>query len=140
MNWGKGIVGGMILFMLFILSMCIYMFYLPADDYDHQYYEKGLAFDHDYNREAQVIKDHAKPMIVLSPDSMKIIFTRPAAGTITFMRPSNQYQDRIFKIDNNAGPQVRLPLQSIEKGQWRISITWESDHKAYLYNQEVYIK
>ncbi len=41
MNWGKGIITGMIIFMLFILSMCIYMFRMPADEYDHQYYEKA---------------------------------------------------------------------------------------------------
>ncbi|MCC8425356.1 FixH family protein [Mucilaginibacter sp. UR6-11] len=140
MNWGKGIIGGMILFMLFIISMCIYMFALPADDYDHQYYEKGLAFNKDYNKEVQVIKDHAEPKITIRNQVMRLAFARPAVGTITWLRPSNQYQDRIFKIDTLAGPLVYLPLNSIEKGKWQLLIEWESDRKAYLFQKEVFIK
>jgi hypothetical protein len=140
MNWGKGIIGGMVVFMLFILSMCIYMFYLPTDDYDHQYYEKGLNFDHDYNREAQVVKDNAQPVITINNNVMNLAFARPALGAITFLRPSNQYQDRVFKIDSHAGPTVNLPLSSIEKGKWRLIIEWKSTNKTYLYQQDIYIK
>ncbi len=63
MNWGKGIIAGMIIFVLFIAGMCIYMFTSPQDDFDQQYYEKGLTFNHDYDREQQVTKDHAEPLI-----------------------------------------------------------------------------
>lgn len=130
----------MVVFMLFILSMCIYMFMLPADDYDHQYYEKGLNFDHDYNREEQVVKDKAQPVITINNNVMNLAFARPALGTITFLRPSNQYQDKHFKIDTYAGSGIGMPLNSIEKGQWQLVIEWQSDHKAYLYHKEVYIK
>lgn len=140
MNWGKGIISGMILFMLFIISMCVYMFWLPADDYDHQYYEKGLSFNKDYNREVQVVKDHAEPSIAIKGQVMTITFTRPAVGTITWLRPSNQYQDRVFKINTHAGPSIDLPISAIEKGKWRLIVDWESDHKAYLYQKGIFIK
>lgn len=140
MNWGKGIIGGMILFMLFIISMCIYMFLLPTDEYDPKYYEKGLAFDKDYNREKQVFKDNAQPKITIGDKDIKLTFAKPAIGSITFLRPSNQYVDRVFKIDSYPGPIVNLPLKSINKGQWLLILEWESDHRSYLYKQEVYIK
>ncbi|MDB5005539.1 MAG: nitrogen fixation protein FixH [Mucilaginibacter sp.] len=140
MNWGKGIVGGMIIFMLFIISMCVYMIMSPADDYDHQYYEKGLSFSKDYDKEIQVVKDHAQPVIIINSITMRLVFNKPAIGKITFLRPSNQYQDRVFKIDTHAGPLVYLPLNSIEKGKWRLLIEWESERKLYMFQKEVFIK
>jgi hypothetical protein len=127
MNWGKGIIGGMVLFMLFIISMCVYMFMIPEDGYDHQYYEKGLNFDKDYNKERQVQLDHALPMIRVSGKTVSITFVKPASGIVKFIRPSNQLLDKEFK-------------QSIVPGRWQLVLNWESGHKAYLYQQEIYIK
>lgn len=140
MNWGKGIIGGMIVFMLFIISMCVYMFLLPADDYDHQYYEKGLFFDKDYNKEKQVVTDHAQPIIIIKKGIMCLAFTKPVVGTIKFIRASNKYQDRVYKMDSHADALVYLPLKTIEKGKWKLVVDWVSNHKTYLYQQDVYIK
>jgi len=98
MNWGKGIIIGMALFMAFILCMCIYMFRMPADEYDHQYYEKGLNFDKDYDRERQVYKDHAIPLISISGKELTVTFVHPANGSIRFIRPSSEALDKTFKI------------------------------------------
>jgi hypothetical protein len=73
MNWGKATVLILIVFVLFIGGMSVYMFRSPKDDYDPQYYEDGINFDHDYNRETQVNKDHAQPAIRINTDSIKFI-------------------------------------------------------------------
>jgi len=99
MNWGKGIVFTMIAFMLFILSMCYYMFTAPVDEYDHQYYEKGLNFDHDYDREVQVYKDHAVPLVVADADNLKLTFSQPvSSGKVTLSRPSDYTMDKTFDM------------------------------------------
>ena len=98
MNWGKGIVIGIAIFVIFIVGMCIYMFVSPTDDYDHQYYEKGLTFNHDYDREEQVIKDHAQPLIGLTDRQVILTFGQPAKGKVRFMRPSNATADRVYSF------------------------------------------
>jgi hypothetical protein len=140
MNWGKGIIGGMILFMLFILSMCIYMFIAPEDGYDHQYYEKGLNFDKDLKKEQQVQSDHATPGVNISNKNISILFSRPASGTIKLIRPSNQAQDRDFKLDSTAGKHVTISAKAMPIGRWQLLLDWKSNNKAYLYQQEIYIK
>jgi len=140
MNWGKGIIAGMIIFMLFIIGMGIYMFSVPVDEYDHQYYENGLNFNHDYDREAQVGKDHAQPLIQVIGHHIKFTFAQPVKGKIKFMRPSDPALDRFFKLDSSEGNEIEVPLASIAAGQWQLVLEWESNHKAYLYHQEVYIK
>ncbi|WP_413668297.1 FixH family protein [Mucilaginibacter sp. Mucisp86] len=140
MNWGKGIIMGMAIFMLFILSMCIYMFNVPVDDYDHQYYEKGMSFNKDHNREEQVIKDHAEPVITQQGDRLSIAFSMPATGRISFMRPSDKTQDKAFQFNNGAGKTASISLKDMAKGPWQLILEWESCHKAYLYHKEVFIK
>ncbi|AMR33550.1 hypothetical protein A0256_20045 [Mucilaginibacter sp. PAMC 26640] len=140
MNWGKGIIGGMVLFMLFILSMCIYMFMAPEDGYDHQYYEKGLNFDKDFKKEQQVQKDQASPLITVWNKSVRIRFVKPAAGTIKFVRPANEALHKEIKLDSLAGNEVAINTENMAVGRWQIILNWDSNHKAYLYHQEIDIK
>ena len=140
MNWGKGIIGGMVFFMLFIISMCVYMFMAPEDGYDHQYYEKGLNFDKDFIKERQVETDHAQPLIGVSGKTVSITFVKPASGIIKFIRPSNQSLDWMLTLDSMSGKNIIVPIQTMAPGRWRVVLNWESSHKAYLYQQEIYIK
>jgi hypothetical protein len=140
MNWGKGIVTGMIVFMLFILSMCFYMFRMPADEYDHQYYEKGLNFDRDFNKEQQVVKDHAQPIIATVAKTCPISFTQSAKGTVKFIRPSSEALDSSVVLNTGGGNTATIPLQNLVTGRWQIVIDWTSGSKAYLYQQDIDIK
>jgi hypothetical protein len=116
------------------------MFMAPADDYDHQYYEKGLAFNHDYDREAQVVKDHARPLIVVVDHLIKFTFSQPVKGRVKFMRPSDNTLDTAFNLNSGTTKEVEFPLNKIITGQWQLELEWQSNRKAYLYHQEVYIK
>lgn len=140
MNWGKGIIGGMAVFMAFILGMCVYMMRLPADEYDHQYYEKGLNFNEAYNKELRTAKEKAEPTVTVTGNNIELFFKKSAVGTISFVRPANQYLDRTFKIDTQAGPVVTLPLNGIAKGNWQLVIEWQSDGKAYLFRKQIYLQ
>jgi hypothetical protein len=140
MNWGKGIIGGMILFMLFIIGMSIKMFSIPTDDFDTQYYERGLNFDKDQVREQRVITDKAKPLILIAKKEMHLTFAMPASGTIKFVRPSDKLLDKQYLINTGTGKAFSLLLTGIRPGQWQLILEWESSKKAYLYQQEIYIK
>jgi nitrogen fixation protein FixH len=140
MHWGKGIIVILAVFILFISGMSIYMFMAPADDYDHQYYEKGLAFNHDYDREAQVVKDHARPLIVLVGHLVRLTFAQPVKGKIKFMRPDDNTLDKAFNLNSGTGNEVELATDKFTPGQWQLELQWQSNHKDYLYHQEVYIK
>ena len=129
----------MIIFMLFIIGMSIYMFNAPADEYDHNYYEKGLNYTRDYNLEEQVTKDHAQPVIEQQKGEVVLSFKEPITGTIKFVRPSNKSQDKAFAINSGADKQVVLPLKDIASGQWQLVISWKSNNKNYLYKQELFI-
>src|SRR5471030_729971 len=117
MNWGKGIILGMSIFVLFILSMCIYMFMMPVDEYDHQYYEKGLNFDKDFDKEKQVVTDKAQPTINVDGRLVTVNFVATAAGTIRFLRPSSEALDKIVEFDGNKTREVSL--KNMAHGRWK---------------------
>lgn len=137
MNWGKGIVIGMIAFMLYILSMGVAMFRQP-DDVDQHYYEKGLAFNADYDKEAQVLSDKAQPQITLNDNLLHVKFIAPAKGTLGFLRPSNGKLDRHFDLKSDADNVVDISLANVQKGQWQLVFNWESRGKKYLFTKEIY--
>lgn len=128
----------MTLFVLFILSMCIYMFKMPADEYDHQYYEKGLNFEKDLVKEKRVLADHAQPQITVSGDVVNINFAAAATGTARFLRPSSEALDKVLQLDG--GQNQKLSVKNLTRGRWQIVLEWTSDQKAYLYQQDVYLK
>ncbi len=140
MNWGKITVIILTAFVLFIGGISYVMFTSPADDYDHQYYEDGLNFDHDYNRERQVTKDNAQPAIQIDTCCIKFTFPQVVKGNVRFVRPSSDAKDVSYPLDNKAGGPVEIVTTKMKKGKWQLIFAWESSHKAYLYHKEVYIK
>ena len=139
MNWGKGLVIGMLLFIGFIVSMSFYMFSMPADDYDHQYYEKGLNFNKDYAKEKQVETDMAQPVIKQLNGELSVEFIQPAAGTIRLINPLGKSKDRMFLLNTNAGTRASIPLNKLSAGRWAIRIDWNSGNKGYLFQKDLYI-
>jgi hypothetical protein len=137
MNWGKSIVITLVVFVVFITGMSVYMFGTPQDDYDHDYYEKGLDFDKDYAKEENVVKYHAQPMIQLENEAVTIAFHTVATGTIKFERPSNTGMDKLFKISASS---FTLPDSELAKGEWQLTLTWESNGHDYLYHQKILIQ
>lgn len=139
MNWGKGIIGGMIVFMLFIILMCVYMFTMPTDDYDKKYYEKGLSFDQDYNREKQVITDNAQPTIEADSCCIEVTFPQHIIGQVKLSRPASTILDSVIAIDNKNGQPVQILTANMPKGKWQLTFNWTTNNKAYLYQKEVYL-
>jgi hypothetical protein len=140
MNWGKATVAVLVTFVLFIGGLCYVMLSGTNDEYDHQYYEDGLNFDHDYNREEQVIKDHAQPVIVIDTCCIQLVFPQSIVGKVRLSRPSSDARDTTFVLDGKSNHPIQLLTKHLAKGRWALVFDWRSQGKAYLYQKEVYIK
>lgn len=141
MNWGTKLMIGMALFMSFILVLAILMFNSKNDALvDNDYYEKGLNYDADYIRKEQVKKDQAAPELVISANLITLKFKNPGIGTIKLIRNSDNRMDRLtaFKTDENNA--ATLPIENLARGRWKLIVSWKSDGKSYLDEQEITIE
>ena len=111
-----------------------------VDDYDHQYYEKGLNFNQEYNKEQQVNKDHAWPSVYISQNHLKLAFVLPATGTVKFLRSSSSSLDKTVKFRQSESEEVNIPIEKLLKGKWNLEIEWVSNQKSYLYKQDIFIR
>lgn len=141
MNWGTKLMIGMLCFMSFIVVLGVLVFNSKPDALvDTDYYEKGLDYDKDYNRKEQVQTDAAKPEIVISGGQLVVSFKAAASGGLRLIRNSDKRMDKRVAIKTDETNRVKIPLTGMVKGRWRIILAWESKGKAYLDEQEVWIK
>lgn len=140
MNWGVKLMIGMLCFMSFIIILAIKMINSKPDALvDNDYYEKGLDYDKDYNRKEQVKTDGAAPQIQLRNGHIVLTFKDKAIGEAKLIRNSDKRLDKKIAISTDVLHTVRIPVSGLEKGQWRLIISWTTDGKAYLDEQEVMV-
>ncbi|GGB18316.1 hypothetical protein GCM10011500_37910 [Mucilaginibacter rubeus] len=138
MNWGKGIVIGMLAFMSYIVAMGVAMFRQP-DDVDSHYYEKGLAFNADYDKEKQVLNDKAQPSISINNNILLVKFAGPVKGAVDLKRPDDGKMDKHINLQSNLAGNVNIPLTDVKPGRWQLVFNWENNGKKYLYTKEIFI-
>lgn len=130
----------MLCFMSFIIVLAVKMINSKTDALvDTDYYEKGLDYDKDYNRKEQVKTDEAAPKINIIDGNIVLIFKDRAEGEIKMVRNSDKKLDKNISVKTDAQHLVRVPLEGLEKGQWRLIISWTTDGKAYLDEREVMV-
>lgn len=140
MNWGVKLMIGMLCFMSFIIILAVKMINSKTDALvDNDYYEKGLAYDKDYNRKEQVKTDGAAPEIKVKDGYILLKFKDKVVGEAKLIRNSDKRLDRKIMISTDTLHSVKIPAVELEKGRWRLIISWTTDGKAYLDEQEVMV-
>jgi hypothetical protein len=139
MNWGTKLVIGMGLFMAFIITLVVFMMRSDSDDLvDKDYYQKGIEYDKEYARKNQVQQDNAEPEIYVG-DSLKIVFKKPATGSVRFLHPSDKKNDRTLNMETSKNNVFVLPLNETSKGHWKLILEWKSEGKEYLLEKNILI-
>ncbi len=143
-NWGGGLVIGMILFIGFIMFMVITM--LTDKEYNHDlvndaYYEKDLQYqneiDAEENTNALSEKIEGKKVTggwlltfpkEIDPDKIE--------GKVFLYRPSNKRLDfNIPIVISNS--QLLIPDERLLGGRWNITIDWEYEGGHYMYKESI---
>lgn len=140
MNWGMKIVLGLGSFMLFIICATIYMVTSDSDTLiDDDYYEKSLTYDEVYDRKQNLQDDNARPAVQLVNDTLSIVFkSEQIKGNLNLTRPSDAKLDKVIPLYTTTNV-FKLPVSTLEKGNWSLEINWESHNKKYVDNQSIFI-
>ncbi|WP_372917617.1 FixH family protein [Salegentibacter sp.] len=143
-NWGTGIVIGLLLFISFILYLVFNM--LTDKKFDHdlvteEYYKKELLFQQEIDAEtrgnelAENISDSRieNGWLIEFPEDLNL---DGISGNLNFYRPSNAKLD--FDIPLNLeSHRIEIADKNLIPGRWNIYIHWEYQGETYLYKKEI---
>lgn len=143
-NWGTGLVIGMLLFIAFIMTMVIMM--VTDDKYDHEmvtesYYEKGMVYQEEINAETNTKSLSADLRVEKTEAGWMLIFPNELSGQslvgkIELYRPSNEKLDFSLPLQLEGNQQL-IPKETLVEGNWNLRILWEMGGKTYLYKKEL---
>lgn len=143
-NWGTGIVIGMVLFISFIMFLVINM--LTDKKFDHdlvteEYYQEELHYQEEINAETNAfsLKENITDRrvkdgwIIEFPKNLEL---SKISGNLNFYRPSNE------KLDFNIPLELKeykifIKDEQLVEGRWNINIHWEYEGTPYLYKNEI---
>lgn len=143
-NWGTGIVIGLILFIGFILVMVFMMSTEKKYDYDlvtEEYYKEELRFQDEIDAENNAFLLSEKVRVLREPEGLLLVFPKELEndkilGTVFLYRPSNKRLDFEIPLELTKS-QLLIPKDRLLDGRWNIIVRWRSDEKDYLFKEEI---
>lgn len=143
-NWGTGLMIGMILFIGFILFFVIKISTDKTYDYDlvtEEYYKKELVYQQEIDAQenanslAQNISGTKTKdgWLLRFPDNLDY---SKISGTLFLYRPSNKKLDFQEPLQLT-GPELLIPDEHLVPGRWNTIVQWSYNGKDYLYKNEI---
>ncbi len=140
MAFRNGIIAGMVLFMVFILSLVVVLSSKGSELTTEDYYLKDKNFQQNINAR-QLAMDIKNPAIVKVENKLlSIVFkeNRVASNVmISFTRPNDKSLDREVKIGTTP---ATFPVKFLEKGNYDMTITYQIDGKKYEQVEELIVE
>ncbi|MFN3753799.1 FixH family protein [Flavobacterium sp.] len=144
-NWGKGIVIAIALFMGFILYFVVKV--QSDSQYDNemvteQYYRKEKLVQGNIESIQNANNLNEKVAIAKTAQGLTVNFPKSfdyskIKGKVSLYRPSNQKLD--FEVSLAlSGSDLLIPKNNLVSGLWGITVAWEYDGKSYLNKEEIY--
>ncbi len=143
-NWGTGLVIGMLLFISFIMYFVVTM--MSSTEYDHDlvvedYYKAELHYQEDIDAETNALSLNNELKLVHTKQALKVYLPEdmePAKirGKIAMYRPSNKMLD--FEIPLSTGErEILIPDSKMIAGRWNVIVGWSYEGKDYLFKKEI---
>jgi hypothetical protein len=140
MRFRNGIIAGMVLFMVFILSLVVVLSSKGSELTTEDYYLKDKNFQQNINAR-QLAMDIQNPAIVkIENKLLSIAFkeNRLAENVkISFSRPNDKALDREVKIGSVPST---VPVKFLKNGNYDMVITYEIEGKKYEQVEELSVE
>jgi len=143
-NWGTGLVIGMVLFIGFIMFFVYRMMTDHNLDHDlvtEKYYQKEMELQETIY--AQQNTASMEEQIKGMKTNEGYVITFPATydpekitGNVFLYRPSNKQLDFDFAIDLT-DPNLLIPDKRLLDGRWNITINWVYEGNNYQFKKEI---
>ncbi len=125
MNWGKGIVTALTLFIGFISFLVVKIMSQDVDLVSEDYYKQEIDYEARIQKEQNGLNNAAK--IELIDQEAYVVVQLPDSSSLTnvvlnLKRPNDKKLDKSFKIEGTKT--FMLPKSSLEKGKYDLTIEY----------------
>ena len=138
MNWGNKIILSFSVFVAIIITMVVVSMKQDVFLVSEDYYDKEVKYQAQIDKMQLTSDEKATVVISKNSDHIQIEFSDvPEKGEILFFRPSDATQD--FKVVVMKEKTQLLSKVNLEKGYWKIKISWSANGKDYYTEKSVVI-
>jgi hypothetical protein len=135
LNWGTGILIGIIVFIVISVSMTIIFMTQDVDLVADKYYENSLQYQDEIDKQSRTKLLDEQVKINFNGELINILFPsayldKNISGEVFFYRPSNLKLDFALPLQLVEGKQI-VPVERLEKGFWRIKLNWTMGGNGY---------
>ena len=139
MNWGTGILIGIIIFVVISVTITVLFMNQDVNLVTDKYYENSLKYQDEIDKQSRTNALNDEVKINFDGQVINLLFpedyqNKSISGEIYFYRPSNPNLDFILPLLlTESGSQI-IPTQRLEKGFWRLKLNWTMNGDGY-YNE-----
>ena len=144
-NWGTGIVIGMLAFISFIMYFVVTM--MSSSDYDHDlvvedYYKAELHYQQDIDAQENAIALNEQISLERRGDSLIVLFPEgidleKTTGMVSLYRPSNKKLDFSIPFSEIKSSEFEIPADQLVNGRWNVKVTWQNSEKEFMFKTEI---
>lgn len=139
MDWGKGILLTIIVFVGFILTLVIIS--VRQDDIHlvtENYYEKELKYQDQIDRETSAA-GLDREVLVFDSQAKSMVLDLPvgAKGNLKLFRPSDERLDQELLLDISQEGKTTVPLEKLKAGYWKVQLTWTENGVDFYQEKQI---
>ena len=144
-NWGTGIVIGMLAFISFIMYFVVTM--MSSSDYDHDlvvedYYKAELHYQQDIDAQENALALNEQISLERRGDSLIVLFPEgidleKTTGMVSLYRPSNKNLDFSIPFSEIKSSEFEIPADQLVNGRWNVKVTWQNSEKEFMFKTEI---
>jgi nitrogen fixation protein FixH len=139
-HWGHGIFLAFLLFGIMILSLVVGSMQQSIELVSPDYYADEIRYQNRIDAQKNNNTDKNPASLLLKNDTLLLkIAQENAAGNVYFFRPSDSKKDFTMPLSLRDSLQF-FKLGHLEKGLWRVKISWSSAGKDYFFEQKIELK
>lgn len=143
-HWGKAVAGVFALFVILMLGVVVFAMTREVDLVMDHPYERGLEYDSRIRAMERTAKLAERVEITTTPEVITVRIPelpgRPDTGTITLYRPSSRKRDVTVPATPDSAGRQRIPVAGLDRGLWRVRVTWIVRDQEFFDEQPVMLR
>ncbi len=140
-NWGTGIAIFYSVFVLIMILMVVKSSRTNINMVQEDYYDRDLNYE-EFRKSRENAKNIDPDMISYASGSGVIIIEfpnteLPTEGEVRLYRPSDHRLDKLIQLELDDQNTMRIPVDRLLRGYWKVLVTWKSEGKNYFAEKRV---